>query len=456
MDSILNTIFTLAAFIFVLGVMIFIHEFGHFMAAKWLKIRVEIFSLGFGTRLWGFQRGETDYRVCLLPLGGFVKLAGENPDEEISGNADEFLSRPKYQRFLVYVTGPLMNILLAILFTAANFMVGVETPRYLKETPKIGLTPPDSPAAKAGLLSGDVILSVDGKKMDTWQDLRIAVGSNPNRELEFLVRRGEQEIPFKITTIAQGKGDIGSVGFVPYLPQPVVERVEAGYPAEKIGLRKGDVILQLRNEQQVAEDQYAMYSMIYGNEGKELQIAWKRGEQTFTGTVVPAKLDLPGSSPYPGQGRLGVGFSMPSVVERYGPLASLRESVRRNYEITVLTFDLLAKLFRGQASIKVMSGPIDIAVYSGEAARVGGMALIGFMALISLQLGIFNLLPVPVLDGGQIFLLFLEGLLRRDLSLKVKENINKVGFVLLILLMSVVIFNDISKHTSSWWDKLFP
>jgi regulator of sigma E protease len=456
MNVLVNSLSTLISFIFVLGLMIFVHEFGHFIAAKWLKIRVDIFSLGFGTRLFGFRRGDTDYRVCLLPLGGYVKLAGENPDETISGSPDEFLTRPKYQRLLVYFAGPVMNILMAILFLAVNYMAGIEMPKYLKEQPVIGQAPPESPAAKSGLQSGDLVLSVDGRKMTTWRDLQIAVGSSPNRELDFMIRRGSQDLSYKITTVSLGRGEIGSAGLVPFLPQPVVDRVEPASPADKAGVRKGDAVLRVEREGQVAEEQYAQIALIYGSEDKELTVTLKRGEEIIKSAIVPVKMNVPSNPGYNGQGRIGVSFKIPSILERYGVWVSLTESVRRNYEITLLTFDLLGKLFTGKASLKVMSGPIDIAVYSGEAARMGPLALIGFIAMISLQLGVFNLLPIPVLDGGQIFLLLLEGLIRRDISLNVKEQIAKVGFVLLILLMSVVLFNDLSKHASSWWGKMFP
>ncbi len=456
MNVLFNSLSTIVSFIFVLGLMIFVHEFGHFIAAKWLKIRVEIFSLGFGTRLFGFRRGDTDYRVCLLPLGGYVKLAGENPEDALSGSPDEFLTRPKHQRFLVYVAGPVMNIVMAVLFLAVNYMAGIEMPRYLKEPPVIGQAPPESPAAKAGVQSGDLILAVDGRAISTWKDLQIAVGSSPNRELDFSIRRGAQQLSYKITTISLGRGEIGSAGFVPYLLHPVVDRVEPASPADKAGLQKGDTLVRVEREGQAAEEQYAQIALIYGSEDKELTVTLKRGEEVLQRKVVPVRMNVPSNPGYSGQGRLGVSFRIPSLVERYGAWASLNESVRRNYEITLLTFDLLGKLFTGKASLKVMSGPIDIAVYSGEAARMGPLALIGFIAMISLQLGIFNLLPIPVLDGGQIFLLLLEGLIRRDLSLHVKEQIAKVGFILLILLMSVVLFNDLSKHTSSWWSKIFP
>ena len=456
MNVLVSSLSTLIAFIFVLGLMIFVHEFGHFIAAKWLKIRVDVFSLGFGTRLFGFRRGDTDYRVCVLPLGGYVKLAGENPEEAITGNPDEFLTRPKHQRLLVYFAGPVMNILLAILFLAVNYMAGIEMPQYLREKPMIGQALPESPAAKAGLQSGDLVLSVEGKKLATWKDLQIAVGTNPNRELEFVILRKQEELHVKMTTQSAGRGEIGIAGFVPYLLHPTVDQVEPSSPADKAGVHKGDVILRIRGEQQIAEEQYAQIALIHSSEGKELEVTLKRGEELLTCAVFPTRMSVPSTLSYNGQGRIGISFRVPSVVERYGPLISLRESLRRNYEITLLTFELLGKLLTGKASLKVMSGPIDIAVYSGEAARMGPLALIGFIALISLQLGVFNLLPIPILDGGQIFLLLLEGLIRRDLSLKVKEQIAKVGFVMLIMLMSVVIFNDLSKHMSSWWGKLFP
>ncbi|MBI4457197.1 MAG: RIP metalloprotease RseP [Acidobacteria bacterium] len=425
------------ALIFVLGVMILVHELGHYIVAKLLKIRVEIFSLGFGPRLFGFRKGDTDYRVSALPFGGYVKMAGENPDEELTGSGDEFLSRPKSHRLAVAAAGPLMNILLALVLVTANFMVGVELPAYLHEAPVIGSISPQSPAQRANLQIGDRILSVGGTKTATWQDVEIAIGTSPRKPLAISVERIGQTLTVTVTPEAVSNTEIGAAGIAPHIAS-IVASVEPNSPAEKAGLKPGDVVIKVKSATMEAFSFPTAAELIAGNEGKPLEFTIRRGQQILVHTIIPVKI----------RGDVRIGYvreNLPYVTEKFGFVGAIQEALARNYKLTLLTFDVVGKIVTGQASIRAMSGPIEIAKYSGAAARAGVGPLLSFMGLISLQLGIFNMFPIPILDGGVIFLILIEGLLRRDLSLRVKERIFQIGFIFLILLMGIVIFNDLNK-----------
>jgi regulator of sigma E protease len=425
------------ALAFVLGVMILIHEFGHYAVAKMLKIRVDVFSLGFGPRLFGFRRGETDYRVSALPLGGYVKMAGENPDDELTGSADEFLSRPKMERFAVAVAGPFMNIMLALVLTAGNLMLGVEVPAYLHEPPVVGSIAPNSPAERADVRLGDRVLSIGNTETPTWQDVEIAFGTAPRSPLVVTLQRDGQTVTTSVTPETAGDSEMGSAGVGPHMPS-IVASVEPDSPAAKAGLQPGDEVIKVSSASAEALTFAKAAQLISENEGKPLEITVRRGSEILTRPITPARI----------RGDVRIGYvrqNPPFVMEKFGPGRAVSEAVSRNWRLTKLTFTIVGKIVTGDASIKAMSGPIEIARYSGAAARAGIGPLLSFMGLISLQLGIFNLFPIPILDGGVILLLLIEGLIGRDLSFRVKERIFQVGFIFLILLMGVVIFNDLSK-----------
>ena len=424
------------AFIFVLGVMIFVHELGHYLVAKLLKIRVDVFSLGFGPRLFGFKRGDTDYRVSALPLGGYVKMSGESYEDELTGGPDEFLSRSKPQRFAVAVAGPLMNIALALFLTWANFWYGVEVDAAMKQPPTLGRIEAGSPAAKAGLQINDTVTSVDGRKTQTWRDLVLEVGQRPNQTAELKVRRGDQVVTTSVTF--GNYKDAGTLGADP--PRPfVVASVESGRLAAKAGMQPGDTILQVTAGGKSASHRDDIITLINASEGKPVLLKVQRKGQLLEKTVVPVK------DKGEKVARIGIANTVLEV-ERFGFFESWKQAVKRNYQVTLLTFNVLGRIITGRASLRQMSGPIEIARFSGAAAEQGAFVLLQLMALISLQLGIFNLLPIPILDGGVIALLAVEGLMRRDLSLRVKERIFQIGFIFLIVLMGIIIINDITKQ----------
>jgi len=421
--------------------MIFIHELGHYLMAKYLGIRVEVFSLGFGPRLFGFRRGDTDYRVSILPLGGYVRMKGENYEDQLSGDADEFLSRPKTHRFAVAIAGPAMNLFLAIGLLAGNYVVGIEIPAYLNEPVVVGHVASESPAQEAGFQLNDQILAVNGNDIANWEDLYLAVGTSPNERLTITLRRDGQTLQKVVrATEAEELNGMGIIGVSPPVTN-IITAVEDG-PAREKGVEVGDEIVQVKAGDTVAEDLPEILDLINAQEGKPVDFVLRRNDTLLTKTIRPVKMDE--------RARIGVAISptLPQKTEthQYGIVEAVGQATARCYQLTVLTLKLVGKLLTGETSIKAMSGPIEIARYSGQAAAEGFTALMGFMSLISLQLGIFNLFPIPILDGGVIALLAIEGLLGRDLSLKTKERIFQVGFLFLVLLMGIVIFNDISKN----------
>ncbi len=418
--------------------MIFVHELGHYLMAQFVGIRVEVFSLGFGPRLFGFQRGETDYRISLLPLGGYVKMRGENYDEKLSGTPDEFLSRPKLQRFLVALAGPAMNIGLAIGLSVVNFIHGIQVPAYLRDPAIIGKVAVKSPAADADLQFNDKILAIDGDPSPTWQDVEITVATSPERTLTLSVERNGQVFYRQVATSVAGRAQLGTIGVLPFIPC-LIQSVEPASPATTAGLQPGDEILQVQIRDRSALGLYQILELIASHPDQNLVFQIKRDGQIFEHQITPVEIE--------DQVRIGVVLEgMPMLKEQYRLFEAIPKAFERNYRLTALTLDIVARIFTGRASLKTMSGPIEIARFSGAAAAGGLIQLLGFMALVSLQLGIFNLLPVPILDGGVIALLALEGIIRHDLSMQVKERISQGGFIFLLLLMGIVIFNDLSKN----------
>ena len=440
MDFLNSLGLNVAAFIFVLGVLIFIHELGHYLVAKRLGIRVEVFSLGFGRRLLGFKRGATDYRISLIPLGGYVKMAGENPEEELTGSAEEFLSRPKLHRFAVAIAGPLMNIGLAILLLTITFMVGIDVRSHLAESPIIGSVRFDSQAEKAGLLIGDRILSINGTETPTWKDAEFVIGTSPNLTLTIELSRQEEPIQREVFSESTQPGGPGAIGVGPFVPYHI-EMVEPDSAAADAGLRRGDEIAGVLHRTQLLTGFYMVAEVVRNSQGEPLRFQIRRDGQLLDQDITPRLID--------GRPRLGAFVEFPVETQQLGLIGALGRSLRENYRVSRLVFVIVGRLITGQASIAQMSGPIEIARFSGMAASLGWLALLGFMGLVSLQLGILNLMPIPILDGGVILLLIVEGLIGRDLSLRAKERIFRVGLIFLVLLMGVVIVNDISKNLPS-------
>lgn len=441
---------TLPVFALVLGAMIFVHELGHFLVAKWLGIRVEIFSLGFGTRLWGFKRGDTDYRLSLVPLGGYVKMAGDNLAEDREGAPDEFLSHSKWHRFLVAIAGPVMNIITALAIPLVASMIHYEIPAYLIEPAVVASTPADSPAGVAGIQTGDHIVKFNGEPVATWRDLSDHVMLNPGQTVKLTVDRNGQpaDIPVTLGVSGSGAEKIGSLGAFPNLPGAtvVVVKTVVGSRAESAGMQAGDSILAV-NGQEIGADVDRLVSIINKNANQELSLSVKRanGEQVELKATPEPDAD--------GLGRLGfqpATGNIPMIVTRLGPTDAVVYSFETNMRFIRLTGTAFSQIFQGNRKVgESLSGPIGIAHIVGQATQQGVGQVFELMGLLSLNLGVFNLLPIPVLDGGLIFMLALEALLGffgLTLSVGAKEKMLNVGLVLIVLLMGFVIFNDITKY----------
>ena len=433
---------TLLAFLFVLGVLIFVHELGHFVMARRVGVRVLKFSLGFGPRLVGFTRGDTEYVISAIPLGGYVKMAGENPDDPRSGHADEFLSKSKWERFQILIMGPLMNLILAVVVTAGVLMNGAEIPAYQSKPPVVGLVTPDSPAARAGIQRGDRIVTVAGRDVDTWEQFFIGVGTRADRETEIGVLREGKQFTVKATPNPQTKFEIGEIGVYPDT-HPLVGALLPGAPAQRAGLKVGDVIMRVDGATITLREQ--LIASVSKKANTPVTMAVMRDGAPVDVTVTPEANT--GRCPSLPQGDGCIGISIGEEVTRIkpGPIDALGMSVKRNYESAGLIFRTIGQLITRETSTRQLMGPLAIAQLSGESAQQGWVPLFALMASISLNLGLLNLLPIPVLDGGHIFIMALEGLARRDFSLRVKEKMFLAGFAVLLMLMVTVIYNDLTR-----------
>ena len=420
----------LIAFVLVLGTLIFVHEAGHFFVAKLFKVRVLVFSFGFGKRLFGFHRGDTDYRVSLIPLGGYVRMAGDTPEENEPGKPDEFLSKPKWQRFLILVAGPTMNIILAIAFMAAIFMVGIEK---RVSAPVVGEVIANGPAAKAGLQRGDIVTRVGDERINDFDDLRLAITMNARTRLNVeYIRNGQKRTTTLVPQPQESDyGPVGRAGISEWV-SPVIGRVTAGSPAETAGIRTGDRIVSVNGKP--IDDLASLNEVIEKAPSAALTLGMSRGAEQYVAQLPAAAFNK--NDPYRG-------FLPPTQLRKLTLGAALQESVRENWKMLRYAYAAIARMFRSEGSVKELSGPINIARISGDMFRRGWMEVVALMAMISLQLGVMNLLPIPVLDGGHIMILLIEGIARRDLSLNVKERIQQVGFAALAALMIVVLYNDV-------------
>ena len=441
---------TLLAFAFVLGVLVFVHELGHFMAAKRVGIRVLKFQLGFNPTIASFRRGDTEYSIGALPLGGYVKMAGESPEDvehdeqgRVIRRSDEFLSKTKWERFQVLIMGPVMNLITAVVLTALILYQGTEIPIYEGQVPVVGVVAENSPAAKADVRPGDRILSVANRSVDTWEQLSIAIGTKPDRDVRLGILRDGKEISMSVTPIANNRFGIGDIGVLPDV-HPHIGAVNPGEPAEKAGLKANDIVIAV--EGKPITFSFQLREAISTRADTPMRMTIERDGAQQEVEVTPAKVG--------GIGRLGITIADATRSYQPGALESVSMGVQRNVQGAGLIFQTLWGLITRETSPKQLMGPVAIAQLSGESAQLGWIALLSLMASLSLNLGLLNLMPIPILDGGHIFIMGLEGIARRDFSIKVKEKMLLAGFVLILMLMVTVIYNDLTRI--SWIERLMP
>jgi regulator of sigma E protease len=436
-------------FAIVLGIMVLIHELGHFAVAKWCGVRVETFSIGFGPRLFGARFGDTDYRISLLPLGGYVKMAGDVPGETPSGDPGEFNAHPRWHRVLIAFAGPVANFILSFFLLLFLGLYHHEVDQYLDGPTVIDYVPLGSPAAAAGLAPGDTISSFN-KSVDLhWEQILQECALNETRTVPFtFVHQGNtvnSTIPCnfdkKSLTLA---GTLLPSGLIPRTqPGPVdVSEVLPGAPADRAGLKVGDKIVRMDNIEPHSADP-AMVTYLRDSNGAPITLTILRNGQTMTLTVTPEKMPTAkGDSQF----RLGFGNSpAPTRIDHLSFPDAVKQSVKDNLDDSTLILRVLKGMFTRHVSVKSLSGPVGIAQQIDVAAQNGYWSLVRLMSSISLNLGIFNLLPIPILDGGMILFLFIESVMRRDLNQKIKEGVYQLAFVCLILFFVFVLYNDITR-----------
>lgn len=443
-------ILAIVQLLLVLGLMVLVHEFGHFIVAKWCGVRVEAFAIGFGKRLVGYVHKGTDYRINALPLGGYVKMAGEIPGEETSDDPGDLNNHPRWQRMLIALAGPVANFILAFGLMAGYFMAHNEVDEYRSGPAVTDYISPSTPLAQGGLHSGDTIVHFEKVENPTWEDILNRAKLNLNQTVALsYVHDGKRtdtklRIAFSGTPDDFALEDAFALGLVPRMQeQPLkVKAPTPGTPAERAGLQPGDQILSVGNLP--IRSTPVLLNYLTDQKGKPVVLNLLRGQNHVTMVVKPELMDLgDGTKGY----RLGFQVMGPPVhIENLPFKQAVRESWSFNKKSSVLIFDVLKKMFQRQISVKSLSGPIGIGQVVHEAAKSKEwMPLIGTVAQISINLGMFNLLPFPILDGGMIFLLIVESIFRRDLPMPIKERIYQVAFVCIVLFAAMVIFNDISK-----------
>jgi len=471
---------SVVAFIVLVGVMVVVHEFGHFAVAKLCGVRVEAFSVGFGPRLFGIKYGETDYKVCLLPLGGYVKMTGENPEQNLEmpgstpgtpvlqqafekgGSGDSakalspsgtypsladdpgaFTNHPRWQRMLIGVAGPVANFILAFGLMLFYFGVFNEVPKAEISVPTVEWVAPDSSAAKAGIQPGDIIRSFETVKNPDWEAINRRSALNQGQVVPVTVDRGGKTLQLFVEVSAPARGqdfDFMDTGYYPeFVPGPIgVKEVEPGYPAAQAGLRNGDSI--------VAVDGHAFHAVVtllaYMQEG---------GGKPLTLTVVRNGVTLPPivAQPTKIENAWKLGFAPRQTPLHNDPLPlnqAIQKSTKFCIDNSTMIFDVLGGIFTHKVAVSQLSGPVGIARMAGDAAETKGwLPKFVLAAGISLNLGILNLMPFPILDGGLIMLLIIESVIRRDINIYVKERIYQAAFVVLLVFFAFIIVSDVSK-----------
>jgi len=437
----MGSLTTPLAFVFVLGVIIFFHEFGHFITAKAFGMRVFIFSFGFGPRLLGFKWGDTDLRVSAIPLGGYVKLEGE-PEDHISentstlGDGRDFTARPRWQRFVVYLAGPIMNGVLAIAGFTALYMIGYGIDAVLTDPPVIGAVDAGSTAETAGLRPGDEILSIDGQPKANWEDALVAIVVRPDRALQIRLRRGGEEKEFVVQSTSTSAQKMGQIGVSPLVR---IGQVFPGTPAERAGLKPDDGIVSVNGKPVTSFGDIP--AMIASAPAGPLTLQLWRDGRIQEVSITPEN------------GRLGIANK--TIAKKLSFVPAVREATAATWNLTRQTFVILKGLLTASISPKAaLTGPLGIAKASGDAARSGIRAILFLVASLSVSVGILNLFPLPPLDGGHLAILAGEGLRRREFSAATKSWILNAGAMVLFLLIGLVLYSDLSK--TSWLGKYLP
>ncbi len=461
----MHLLFVIIEFAIVLGLLVLIHELGHFIVAKLCGVRIETFSIGFGPRIFGFRYGDTDYRISILPLGGYVKMAGElggdgapidrtapSVDNLVAYPAnyadDDLTSKPRWQRVLIAVAGPISNFVLAffLLFLVAHYHHEVD--RYLNSAATLDYVPQGTPAAQDGLAAGDTLIRFNRVTNPTWEQIYYESALNLNRPLPIAFTHNGKTVTSTLTINVPsdtefGADDLMNEGLIPQMdPGPIkVTTVSANSPASRAGLEPGDQVVSINNLQ--PHSVYALLAYLKDNKGATDSLGILRNGQPLTLAVTPEKMPTPGAGD---EYRLGFSYRPPPAdIESLPVGQALKQSFKDTREGSLLILRVVKGLFTRHVAVNQMMGPVGIAQQIDIATQMGIWPLLNLVSVISLNLGILNLMPFPLLDGGMIFFLLIESIMRRDVNQQFKEVVYQVAFVCIILFTFFIIFNDITK-----------
>jgi regulator of sigma E protease len=432
---------TLFAGILMLGVLVFVHELGHFWIAKLCGVKVLKFSLGFGPKLVSKQWGETEYLICAVPLGGYVQMLGEGGGEQGEGaelTDDErkrsFADKPVSSRLAIVSAGPLMNLLLPFLILPITFMVGVQMPTYVEQQPCIGYVVPESAAEGSGFVAGDCIVSVNQQQVMTWNDTNKSFVKSAGEPLLFEVERQGERLWLELPADNSSLEGMQALGLLPSQEARVGGLAE-NMPAKVAGVREGDLILQIADQQ--IRSWYDLREIIQTVGGKPVAVVIERDNQQLKLELIPEQRN--------GEGDYLIGIAPLQVTElkRFAFADAFKEGAKRTWELIELTVVFVQKLFSGSVSAKNIGGPITVVQVAGQAAQTNLSAILSVLAFISIQLGILNLLPIPILDGGHILFNLFELIMRRPVSIRAREMAQQVGMAMLLMLMVLAFYNDI-------------
>jgi regulator of sigma E protease len=445
----MSLLITLIAFVVALGLLIVVHEFGHYLVARWCGVKVLRFSVGFGQPLLVRRMGadQTEWAVAAFPLGGYVKMLDEREGEVAPAERHRAFNRQSvWRRFAIVLAGPVANFLLAIAVYWLLFMHGVPGMK-----PMLGTPPAESPAAQAQVVAGETVLAVEDQPVKTWQDVRwILLERAVDRQAVTLQVQNEKgEIAFRrvdlsgLTAEDLDSDFLGKIGLLRFSPA-VISEVRSGSPGQRAGLQPGDKIIEA--DRKPIDSWEQLVEIVAPKAGVPVDLVVERGGAPLRMSITPEAATDGGKT----VGRIGVGRD-PAVLERqmvqvsYGPVAALGEAVARTWEVSVLSLRMLGKMIMGEVSLKNLSGPITIADYAGQSAQMGWLPYVSFIALISISLGVLNLLPVPLLDGGHLMYYLVEMVKGRPVSDRALEIGQRVGMVVLFSLMAFAIYNDIHR-----------
>ena len=439
-------LYQILAFAIVLGIIVFVHELGHFFAARLMGVRVEVFSFGIGKRLVGKKIGDTDFRISLIPLGGFVRMAGEEDFENKTPRPDEFHAKNRAQKIFILSMGSIMNLFLAFVILFFIALGGVETEAYKSEPPRIGHVEEKSPAAEAGIRKNDVIRKVAGRRVMNWEDLELAIRANPGDRLDVVYERNGLVRHTELSVATRTEYNVGYAGLF-WEHRAVVLDVQPDSPAAAAGLQAGDLILSVNGE---TVNYFEISDFIGARADQPLHFEIRRDDRVIRRTIRPQTVD--------GRGRIGInlGPHSPITISHYSIFGAVKHSGREMLKLALLTFNAFKKLIVGKLSPKNLSGPIEIAKFSQRAMESGLSNFFILIAFISLQLGIINLFPIPVLDGGHLMIYTIEAAIRREFSPKIKSLLMNIGLFFLIALMVFVVLNDVAKALPNGWRSIIP